>query len=202
VLGEGSGSTKEDNVARWSVAWQHLLQDMERMPMVCAVAPACSMLLFIEVTASLMFGALHILFESQAFHDLLPIALFVGVHSFVLLAGYLVVIVRTQNVIERQHKAVSTLQNAVQMEVDAAARDDRVDEMTIDVMRAKVRVLQSLDRFLVIADPKPKILNTSVDAFRWSIINFSLVLINITFLLLYLVFCYRNILNKAQGAPT
>merc|ERR1712000_222289 len=164
--------------------------EMERSPMVCSIAPACSVFLFVEGAMSLMFAVLYNLYSSKALLDLLPIAIFVGTHSIVLLVMYLSVIVRTQNVIERQHKAVSAIQNSVQQQVDAAALE--ADDQLLPSLRAKVRVLQSLDRYLLIADPKPKILGTSVDSFRWAIINFSLVTINVTFLLLYLVFCYKR----------
>ena len=193
-------TVNEASVARWSVAWQHLLQDMNRSPMVSSIAPACSVLLFVEVAISLMFGVLFNLFrDRQALRDMLPIAIFVGSHSALLLTGYLYTIVQTQNVIERQHKAISALQNLVQAEVDGAALD--ADDQLLPVLRAKVRVLQSLDRFLLIADPKPKILGISVDAFRWAIINCSLVTINVSFLLLYLVFCYPNQQQHYDNSP-
>lgn len=186
----------DKDIAKWAVAWQHLLQDMERNPLLCSTTPVCSMMLFILAFISLLFGVLRNLSNSDAFEDVLPIALFVGVHSAFLLGCYIYIVNNSQTVIERQHKAVSELQNTVQLAMDEASRTDYADEQQLDVLRAKVRVLQALDRFLVIADPKPKILNTSLDSLRWAVINFSLFTINATFLLLYLTFCLSNILHQ------
>jgi hypothetical protein len=194
-------SASDTQVAKWAVSWQYLLQDMERTPLVCSIAPPCSILLFFEGAISLLFGVFYYLYNTAApLQDLIPIAIFLGSHSLLLLILYLYVIVRTSNVIETQHKEVSAFQNAVQLQVDAASLE--ADDQVLPLLRAKVRVLQALDRYLVIADPKPKILGTSVDSFRWAIINVSLFTINLTFLLLYLVFCYKQTLAANINSKT
>jgi hypothetical protein len=145
-----------------------------------------------EAVGAIIFFVLKELGTDNDFlHRFVPVITFLGIHAGVVLIGYMFVVVQLQKTIERQHRRTGQTQNDVQMFVDAAAAEGD-DEELVQRLKAKVRVLQTLDRYLVAADPRPRFLGFSLETFRWVLIDASLLVINLCFLLLYIFFCYTN----------